>query len=274
MKTVPLAQALAIKPEELACRALAPVTIAVLDSGIDGTHPDLAGRVIDAVRVEFVDGRPTVVQGSATRNNDSYGHGTAVASIVCKVSPNAKIVDVKVLGERQLGTGAALLVGLRWAVQRKIPVVNMSLAASADFASRLHALCEQAYRQGQVIVAATRNMPLADHGFPAELSSVVGVDQGKLGSLYRLFYRRTHPIEYVAHGDEIEVAAAGGGYTTKTGTSFATPVVSGLCALWLGAFPTLRPFEIKALLKAYSIESEENDEDALGSTTRDTPAVQ
>lgn len=273
MKIVPLAQALATEPEELARRSLAPVTIAVLDSGIDGTHPDLVGRVIDAVRVELVDGKPMIVQGSASQNNDSYGHGTAVASIACKVSPNAKIVDVKVLGEGKLGTGAALIVGLRWAIQQKISVVNMSLAASAEFAARLHALCEQAYRQGQVIVAATRNMPLADHGFPAELSSVVSVDQGKLDSLYRLYYRRAHPIEYVAHGDEVAVAAAGGGYTTKTGTSFATPAVSGLCALWLGAFPELRPFEVKALLKAFSVEPEENNEGASGKTTSDTPAV-
>jgi subtilisin family serine protease len=255
VRTIPLAQALAIEPEELARRELGPVTIAVLDSGVDGTHPDLAGRVIDAVRVELVDGKPAVVRASPSENNDSYGHGTAVASIACRVSPNARIVDVKVLGDGKLGTGAALITGLRYAVSQRYSVVNMSLAASAEFAARLHALCEQAYRQGQVIVAATRNMPLADHGFPAELSSVVSVDQGRLESLYRLYYRRSHPIEYVAHGDEVVVAAAGGGYTTKTGTSFATPAVSGLCALWLGAFAELRPFEIKALLKAFATET-------------------
>jgi subtilisin len=270
---LPLAEALATEPEALAQRSLAPVTIAVLDSGVDATHPDLAGRVIDAVRIELVDGKPAVVQGSPTANNDAYGHGTAVASIACKVSPNARIVDVKVLGEGRLGTGAALIAGLRYAVQQRIPVVNMSLAASAEFAARLHALCEQAYRQGQVIVAATRNMPLTDHGFPAELSSVVSVDQGKLESLYRLYYRRAHPIEYVAHGEEVPVAAAGGGYTTKTGTSFATPAVSGLCALWLGAFSDLRPFEVKALLKAFSTESSAHNEGASTGATSDSRAV-
>ena len=52
-----------------------------------------------------------------------------------------------------------------------------------------------------------------------------------------------------APSDEVTVAAAGGGYTTKTGTSFATPAVCGLCALLVGAFPDLRPFELKTLLK-------------------------
>ncbi|MBL8684243.1 MAG: S8 family serine peptidase [Myxococcales bacterium] len=257
LPTIPkLARALMIAPEELVERTLEPVTIAVLDSGIDCTHPDLAGRVARAVSVELVDGKPAIVEGRTDRNNDSYGHGTAVASIACAVSPNAKIVDVKVLGEGRLGTGAALIVGLRFAVETRAAIVNMSLAAGAEFAGRLHALCELAYRQGQVVVAATRNMPLADHGFPAELSSVVSVDQRRMDSLFRIHYRRTHPIEYAAHGEEVPVAAAGGGHTTKTGTSFATPAVSGLCALWLGAFPGLRPFEIKALLKAFATEPE------------------
>ncbi len=280
MRAVPLAEALATEPEALALRSLAPVTIAVLDSGVDATHPDLVGRVVDAVRVELVEGKPAIVHASIHANNDSFGHGTAVASIACKVSPNARIIDVKVLGDGRLGTGAALIAGLRYAVQQRVSVVNMSLAATAEFAARLHALCEQAYRQGQVVVAATRNMPLADHGFPAELSSVVSVDQGKLESLYRLYYRRSHPIEYVAHGDEVVVAAAGGGYTTKTGTSFATPAVSGLCALWLGAFPELRPFEVKALLKAFSTEpsvdsgrASGNNEGASTLATSDTPRV-
>ncbi len=255
--TVPrLAQALIAPPESLVDRPLEPVTIAVLDSGIDCTHPDLAGRVIRAVRVELVDGKPAIVEGETDSNNDVYGHGTAVASIACGLSPNAQIIDVKVLGEGRLGTGAALIVGLRFAIEARASVINMSLTAGPEFAGRLHALCEQAYRQGQVVVAATRNMPLADHGFPAELSSVVSVDQRRMESLFRIHYRRTHPIEYAAHGEEVTVAAAGGGHTTKTGTSFATPAVSGLCALWLGAFPGLRPFEIKSLLKAFATESD------------------
>ncbi len=271
MKLLPLAQALTIEPEHLARRPLADVTVAILDSGVDATHPDLAGRVVDAFRVELEHGKPAVVQASPRENNDGYGHGTAVASILCKVSPNARVVDIRVLGAGQLGAGAALLAGLRFAVQRKYAVVNMSLAASAEFAPRLHALCEQAYRQGQVVVAATRNMPLADHGFPAELSSVVSVDQARMESLYRLYYRRAHPIEYVAHGEEVPVAAAGGGYTTKTGTSFATPAVSGLCALWLGAFPGLRPFELKSLLKAFSTDPPANNEGASDAPTGETP---
>jgi subtilisin len=265
-----LVDALLVPPEQLAQRSLAPVTIAVLDSGVDGTHPDLAPRVEHAVRVELIDGKPTIVETHTGQNNDSYGHGTAVASIACHISPNARVLDIKVLGDGRVGTGAALLMGFRYALERRAAVINMSLAANAEYAARLHTLCEQAYRQGAVVVAATRNMPLSDHGFPAELSSVVAVDQSRMESLYRLYYRRGHRIEYVAHGEEVTVAAAGGGYTTKTGASFATPAVSGLCALWLGAFPGLRPFEVKALLKAFAIEPDGEDKGASALGSGDT----
>jgi subtilisin len=265
-----LVRALTIAPEALAREPLAEVLVAVLDSGIDGTHPDLRGRVVESHRVERSDGKVVIVPARSDENNDGYGHGTAVASVLCNMSPNARIVDVRVLGDGQVGAGAALLAGLRFAVQRRVAVVNMSVAASAEFAAKLHALCEQAYRQGQAVVAATRNTPLTDHGFPAELSSVISVDQARMGSLFDWYYRRAHPIEYVAHGEDVTVAAPGGGYTTKTGTSFATPAVSGLCALWLGAFPDLRPFELKSLLKAFSTEPAGRIEGASTASSRDT----
>ncbi len=266
-----LARALAIPPASLAREPLREVLVAVLDSGIDGTHPDLRGRVLESVRVELAQGRPVLVAAQSDENNDAYGHGTAVASVLCKVSPNARILDVRVIDGGRVGAGTALLAGLRYAVQRRVAIVNMSVAANAEFAGKLHALCEQAYRQGQAIVAATRNTPLTDHGFPAELSSVISVDQGRTRSLFDWYYRQAHPIEYVAHGENVVVAAPGGGYTTKTGTSFATPTVSGLCALWLGAFADLRPFELKSLLKAFSAEPEGRIEDASPSPSRDTP---
>jgi len=116
----------------------------------------------------------------------------------------------------------------------------------------LISLCEIAYRQGQVVVASKRNMPLVDNGFPAELSSCIGVDSTRMEAALNLQYRAGDPIEFIAHGEEVLVAAPNGGYTTKTGTSFAAPAVSALCALMLGTWPALRPFEIKTLLLKWS----------------------
>lgn len=237
----------------LAARTLAPVDVVVIDSGIDSSHAELAGRIVRAHRIEIVEGKPHVVDVPIPSNGDAYGHGTAVASVIAKVAANARIVDVRVLGSDNKGGGEILLAGLELAIRERIPVINMSLAATAKFSAQLAALCETAYRQGQVVIAAKRNQPLFDNGFPAELSSSISVDRARLDSLRKLVYR-PQPIEFAAHGEDVVVAAPGGGYTTKTGTSFATPVLSGICALVLGAFPELRPFEVKAILKAYAEE--------------------
>jgi subtilisin family serine protease len=238
--------------EELVKRPLEPVEVSVLDSGIDSTHPDLAGRIVESVGVEIRDGIPHIENREACRNNDVYGHGTAVASIICRLAPNARIVDVGVLGENGVGMPVALVAGLEYAVQRQSRIINMSLAARAEFAPLLWRLCELAYRQNQFIVAARRNMPLTDDGFPAEFSSSIGVDRGSFPSPYQLRFHPGGGIEYSAQSEEVVVAAPGGGYTVKTGTSFSTPAVTAMCALLAGAYPGLRFFEVKTLLKAFA----------------------
>lgn len=243
-----LREALGRRIDELTT-GLGAVEVAVIDSGVDASHPDLRGRVSGAFRIDCVQGKLRPIELPVGDNNDGFGHGTAVASIVTRMAQCARIVDIRVLGATQSGAGAALIEGMRVALARRCPVVNMSLAATAPYSQSLMALCDAAYRQGQVVVASKRNMPLADNGYPAEFSSCVAVDCERFESPYELRYRGGMPIEFVAHGEDVLVAAPGGGYTTKTGTSFATPAVSAMCALLLGAFPGLRPFEIKSLLR-------------------------
>jgi subtilisin family serine protease len=251
----PLKRALDTPIDELSKSALAPVVVAVLDSGIDGSHPDLAGRVVRGMAFEAdAEGNVASRDSDPTQNNDLYGHGTGVASIIARIAPNARFIDLRVLGGNNRGSGEAMIAGFEHAVRSEARLFNMSLAASEKYLPRLSALAEDAYRRGISIVASRRNMPLQDEGFPAALIPCVGVDnegQGPEGSwLYR-----NDVIEYSAHGVDVPVAAHGGGYTTMTGTSFATPIMCGHVALLLGAHPELRPFEVKALLKAMAAEA-------------------
>jgi len=239
--------------ESIRDHAIDPIRVAVLDSGIDATHPDLAGRIESAYSVLTMDGALAIEKQDILANHDTYGHGTAVASIIAGVAPNARLIDYRVLGPDNTGAGDALMAALVHAVQSDCRVINMSLAARAEFAPRLLPLCDQAYRRGQVIVAAKRNMPLGDMGFPAEFTSVISVDRSNLATRFCVKYLPDSLIEFVGHGDEVIVAAPGGGHTTKTGTSFATPALSGIVAMILGAYPDLRPFEIKSLLRAWSV---------------------
>ncbi len=238
---------------DLRRRRREPVTVAVVDSGIDGTHPQLAGRIVRAVQVTPQGRQQRVIESPVPSNQDVYGHGTAVASIICKLAPNARILDVRVLDAENVCTGDTLIAGFRWAVESRARIINMSLAANARFAAALRQLCDAAYRQNQLVVAARRNMPLTDQGFPAEVATCIGVDIKKLRSQFELIFQDNHIIEFAAHGEGVVVAAAGGGHTTMTGTSFATPAVSGLCALLVGAYPDLRPFEVKSVLRAFAV---------------------
>src|SRR4051794_32356587 len=98
-----LAEALAVPLEALRERTLAPVDVVVIDSGVDATHPDLAGRVKSAYRVEVTGSQAEVTEHAPTENVDTFGHGTAVASIICRSAPNARIVDVRVIGANNTG---------------------------------------------------------------------------------------------------------------------------------------------------------------------------
>lgn len=230
---------------------LANVDVAVIDSGVDATHPDLSLRVDSVwratrgpdaiVRAEKVD-HPT--------NQDEHGHGTAVAGIISAIAPNAVIHDYKIFADADTPVGEGMLACLERAIESGARVINMSLAAKSTLHQKISLLIEQAYRRGLIVVASQRNYPIGDLGLPAELSYCIGVDLHEERSPYLLRYRAGHVIPFVARGDNVLAPAPGGGYTEVTGTSFATPTVSGLCALLLGAYPELEQFEIKAILKA------------------------
>ena len=242
-------EALATSFEALKKRHLAPVNAAVVDSGVDATHPDLRRHVAGAWKVIPRDGQIKAIRVPKGRNNDVFGHGTGVAGIISKIAPNAQIFDIRVLRGDCSGSAAALLAGFQLAVEQGIRLINLSLTCLPQFAPQLHALCEKADRQDLVVVAAKRNNPLEDNGWPAELSSCISVDRADFPSPYTLKFLKPPPVEFAARGHQVITTAKGGGYCEMTGTSFATPTVTGLCALLLGAYPDLRPFEIKTILK-------------------------
>jgi subtilisin family serine protease len=258
MTATHLLAALSDRLKDMQQRAIEPVEVAILDSGIDASHPDLQGRVAATYRIDMEEDVPVIVEVESGGNNDRYGHGTAVAHIITSLAPNTRLIDIRVLGEHNQGTATALVAGLRLVVRRKWRLINMSLAISATFTKRLFPLCEQAYYQNQVIVAAKRNMPITDQGFPAEYSSCISVEDKCLLSPFTYHYRSDKVIEYVAHGEGVVVARPGGGYTTMTGTSFATATITGICALLVGAYPQLRPFEVKTLLTHFATDDPAN----------------
>jgi subtilisin family serine protease len=222
----------------------------VIDSGVDAQHPELAGPLARACVVRKPEGgeiRCTEI--AAEQSTDAYGHGTAVASAIAAIAPGARLASVKVLNEYNSCSGDELIAGLRWALDQQFRLINMSLATSKPaFQPQLQELCEQAYVQDAIVVASRRNF--GDLGMPAMFSSVISVDREDFPDRFLLRYLPHSRIEFAAHGTNVRLAAPGGGYALQTGTSFATPVVTGIVALLLEAFPGLLPWEAKTLLRS------------------------
>jgi subtilisin len=220
------------------------VTVCILDSGIEPDHP-LVGPVDAAYSISLAGDGDTLVEEDC--EGDLCGHGTACAGIVRALAPACALVSVRVLGAGYTGSGPALLAGLRWAVEQGYDVVNMSLSTTKrDFAATLHEIADTAYFRRTMLVASAHNMPV--ESYPWRFSSVLSVGSHESDDPLTYYYNPTPPVEFFARGLEVEVAWLGGGSLRCTGNSFATPHISGICALILSKHRDLTPFQLKSLL--------------------------
>jgi subtilisin len=220
------------------------VRVCILDSGIERDHP-LVGELAGAVAVEVgEDDEITIVDDA---EGDLCGHGTACAGIVRSLAPDCELFSVRVLGAGFTGSGAALLGGLRYAVEQDFNVINMSLSTTkSQFAGLLHEVADLAYFKRTVLVASAHNMPI--ESYPWRFSSVISVGSHEETDAQTFYYNPSPPVEFFARGVDVEVAWLGRTQARSTGNSFATPHMSGICALILGKHPELTPFQLKSAL--------------------------
>ncbi len=216
----------------------------ILDSGVDEGHP-LVNGVQRSVVASVGPDDEVIVEDDT--EGDLCGHGTACAGIIRSLAPDCELVSVRVLGAGFTGSGGVLLAGLRWAVEQGFDVVNMSLSTTKkQFAGILHELTDKAYFQRTVLVASAHNMPV--ESYPWRFSSVISVGSHEEADPLAFYYNPDPPVEFFARGVDVEVAWTGGARIRCTGNSFATPHMSGLCALVLGKHPELTPFQLKSVL--------------------------
>jgi subtilisin family serine protease len=218
--------------------------VAVIDSGIERGHP-LVGNVEESVVVTSAPGKvPSVDEDE---QGDACGHGTACAGIIRALAPECRLVSVRVLGSGWKGSGRMLVTGLHWAIERGVDVISMSLSTTkVDLAAALHELTDTAYFNRTIVVASAHNMPV--ESFPWRFSSVLSVGSHELAQGDTFFYNPSPPVEFFARGVNVEVAWLGGSSVRSTGNSFATPHISGLCALIRAKHPELTPFQVKNVL--------------------------
>jgi len=261
---------------------LFPINVAVIDSGIDGTHPEFAGQIVAAK--SFVGGSPY---------RDDQGHGTFVAGEIA-ASPfnnlgiaglafNARLMIAKVVEPDGTVSLPGEVAAIRWAVDNGARVINLSLGGVRDplnpsldtYSPLEQAAVEYAYSKGVVVVAAVGNgpqSPATPWGFahyPAALPHVIGVSAVRQdGSVPNYSNRDVIYNDIAAPGDAIfstiptnlvdpSPACVNEPYSDcgpsefrdAIGTSFAAPQVSAAAALLLGQNPTLRPEQVAWLLE-------------------------
>jgi subtilisin family serine protease len=230
------------------------VKVAVLDSGIDATHPDV-GPVQGYVAIREGEDRKLI--HDTAQHEDSYGHGTACAGVIRSLARHCELYSVKVLGGANTGKGRVFAAGLRWAIENGMDVCNLSLGTTKrDFFSIFHELADEAYFKNIVLVTAANNMPIPS--YPSVYSSVISVASHSVQDPYTFYYNPKPPVEFGALGIDVNIAWQNHKRRTMTGNSYASPHMTGLVAKILGKHPGLTVFQLKTILRELAANVDRN----------------
>jgi subtilisin family serine protease len=202
--------------------------VAVIDTGIDAGHPDLAGRVaggynaIDGGKPWFDDNvHGTHVSGTIAGSRDGRG--------VVGVAPQATLFAVKVLDKAGSGRISSIIKGLVWCARNDIHVANMSLGSPVGSVF-LRLAIKYASSKGVAIVAAAGNSG-GSVGYPASYPETIVVSASDSQDQLAFFSSRGPRVDFIAPGVDVYSTEPGGHFGSHSGTSMATPHVSGLAAL-------------------------------------------
>jgi subtilisin family serine protease len=223
------------------------VTIAVIDTGVDSNHVDLAAKLVAGYN--FV----------ARNNNplDDNGHGTHVAGIaaassnnstgVAGVDWNARIMPLKVLDAQGSGYDSDVAAAICYAADHGAKVINMSLGGS-DYSYTMAEAVNYAFNQGATIVAAAGNDG-SSVSYPGALDHVIAVGALNTDSNVAYFSNRGSALDLTAPGVSI-LSTVPGGYQKMSGTSMASPLVAGCASLLLSVNPSWSPSQVEEALKS------------------------
>ena len=262
------------------------VRVAVVDSGVDATHPDLVGQVV-AQHCTATGACGSGGADSGPLATDDNGHGTHVASIIAGkglvaapgIAPASQIVAVRVLGKNGSGYSSDIVAGLDWVAQNaskwQIRIVNLSLGSAAVFG----AACDKSEpataqvvklltaKKVAVFAAAGNGASLSGLSSPACISGVIPVgavydanvgarnypglcaDAKTSAGQLACFSNRSTSLELLAPGAIVSAAGLGGKIAQMSGTSQASPVAAGVAALVLSCQITWTPTSLRNLLR-------------------------
>ncbi len=220
------------------------VIVAVLDTGVDRSHPELANRIATG-GYDFVsrDDAPDEARNGIDDNgndviDEAFGHGTYVAGIVAMAAPGAMILPVRVLDSDGSANVWRVMQGIAWASARGAKVINLSLGGPA-WGPVAETQLRSVEAAGRIVVAAAGNDAAEQQVDPAAIDGVVGVTaiNGRTAAA-ATFSNRGSWIDVAAPGVEVVSLYPGDRYATWGGTSAAAPVASAALALIAALQPT------------------------------------
>lgn len=246
------------------------VIVAVLDTGIDETHPDLIDQTVPGWN--FYDDNDDT--------SDVSGHGTKVAGIVAAASNNGigvasiawdtLIMPIRISRPDGYASVSAIAEGLIWAADQGAQVANISF----DVAGSLTVQDAAAYmkEQGGVVVVGSGNDGQESSASPS--SSIISVGATTSQDERASFSNYGEFIDLVAPGVTIFTTRQGGTYSASSGTSYSAPVVAGVTALMISANPDLEPDQIETILKETTVDlGDEGDDIYYGAGRVDAAAA-
>jgi subtilisin family serine protease len=246
------------------------VVVAVLDTGIDWNHPDLAANmwddgsgyhgynVIAGNRLPMDDNVNSYDDGGVWIPDTYTYHGTHVAGVVGAVINNnlgvagmaqAQLMAVKVMNDSGEGTDSYVASGIRWAVDNGADIITMSLGVDG-MSTTLNNMINYASNHGVVMVAASGNSGSSVISYPAAYPKVIAV--GAVDSIGKRasFSNYGNDLDVMAPGVSIFSTQAGASYQQLSGTSTAAPFVAGLAALMLTVNPALTPEDVGDIINS------------------------
>jgi major intracellular serine protease len=218
------------------------VVVAILDTGIDTTHPDLKDRIIG--------GRNFTAEGNKNDFTDHNGHGTHVAGTIAGsenetgvvgVAPEASLLICKVLGANGSGSYKGITDAIKWATKwrgpnnERVRVMNMSLGGPYNDRQQHRAILE-ACAEGILVVVASGNEGDAneetlEYGYPALINECVTISACDSDKKLAYFSNNSRQVDFISAGVDVLSTYPTGQYAVLSGTSMATPHVTGAIAL-------------------------------------------
>jgi len=229
----------------------AGVSVCVIDTGIDRTHPDLKANIKGGTNIvaktdDFTDdnGHGSHVSGTIA--------GTGAVNGIVGVAPKANLYGVKVLDADGSGSFDDVIAGMQWAVDHHMQVASMSLGADTGNQALQDAVAAMV-KGGVTLVAAAGNSGGAV-GFPGGYPGAIAVAASDKNDALADFSSRGPEVAVIAPGVDVPSTYKNGGFETLSGTSMATPHVSGLAALFIATHPGSTPDQVRAALQAAAVK--------------------